>query len=76
MIKGDIAYVNKPYNYYRVHGENITSNMKKQKHLEEIKSIHKEIGDLIEIKDWHKEEFQKRYDFLKRVWGLEKENNI
>ena len=71
MIKGDIAYVNKPYNYYRVHGANITSTMKKQKHLEEIQSIHKEIGEIINLEDWHYKEHEKRYEFLKRVWGIE-----
>lgn len=71
MIKGDIAYVDKPYNFYRVHGANITSTMKKQKHLDEIMSIHKEIGELIALEDWHYAEHQKRYDFLKKVWRLD-----
>jgi glycosyltransferase involved in cell wall biosynthesis len=71
MIKGDIAYVDKPYNFYRVHGANITSTMKKQKHLDEIMSIHKEIGELITLQDWHYVEHQKRYDFLKKVWRLD-----
>ena len=70
MIKGDIAYINKQYNFYRVHGNNITSTMKKQNHLEEIKSIHKEIGELIKLEDWHYQEFEKRYEFLKKVWRI------
>lgn len=71
MIKGDVAYVDKPYNFYRVHGANITSTMKKQKHLDEIMSIHKEIGELITLEDWHYAEHQKRYSFLKKVWRLD-----
>ena len=70
MKKGDIAYCNKPLNYYRLHGNNVTSVTKKQKHFDEIQKIHGEIRKMIEITDWHEEEIQKRYDFLKRVWGL------
>ena len=74
MTLGDVAYVNKPLNNYRVHGNNITSTMKKQKHLEEIKRIHKGMEELTSITAWHKKEFQKRYDFLIKAWQLEKEN--
>ncbi len=73
MKLGDIAYINKPYNYYRVHGNNITSTMKKQKHLEEIKRIHNGMRELTSITSWHEKEFQKRYDFLTKVWNLEVE---
>ncbi len=71
MKLGDVAYVNKPYNYYRVHGNNITSTMKKQKHLEEIKRIHQDMKELTSITNWHEKEFQKRYEFLTKVWNLE-----
>lgn len=70
--KGYISYIDKPLNYYRVHGNNITSTMKKQKHLDEIKRIHKEMYSLTEITDWHEEEFRKRYEFLEEVWQLKK----
>jgi glycosyltransferase involved in cell wall biosynthesis len=68
--KGYIAYTDKPLNYYRVHGENITSKMKKNKHLEEIKKIHKEISGEFELNTWHEDERRKRYEFLIRVWEL------
>ncbi|MBP3596589.1 MAG: glycosyltransferase [Clostridia bacterium] len=70
MNKGYISYTNKVLNYYRVHGSSITSQMKKQNHLEEIKHIHKEMENLIEITDWHKDEFKKRYEFLKKAWKI------
>lgn len=70
--RGYVAYTDKVLNYYRVHGENITSTMKKQKHLEEIKKIHKEISNEFELNEWHEEERQKRYAFLTRVWQLDK----
>ena len=71
MKKGDIAFCNKPLNYYRLHGNNVTSVTKKQKHFNEIVRIHGEIRNMIEMTPWHEEEIQKRYDFLKRVWDLE-----
>lgn len=75
MTLGDVAYVNKPLNNYRVHGNNITSTMKKQKHLEEIKRIHKGMSEITSITTWHKKEFQKRYDFLMKAWNLEETKN-
>ena len=71
MKKGDIAFCNKPLNYYRLHGNNVTSVTKKQKHFDEIVRIHREIRNMIEMTPWHEDEIQKRYDFLKRVWDLE-----
>ncbi len=71
MKKGDIAFCNKPLNYYRLHGNNVTSVTKKQKHFDEIVRIHGEIRNMIEMTPWHEEEIQKRYEFLKRVWDLE-----
>lgn len=75
MKKGDIAFCNKPLNYYRLHGNNVTSVTKKQKHFDEIVRIHNEIRKMIKMTDWHEEEIQKRYDFLKRVWELEGNEN-
>ena len=40
MQHGKIAYTNKNYNYYRQHGNNISSTIKKEAHLEEIKKIY------------------------------------
>lgn len=68
--KGYISYIDKPLNYYRVHGSNITSTMKKQEHLNEIKRIHKEMYSIIDVIDWHEKEFMKRYKFLEKVWEL------
>lgn len=74
MKKGDIAFINEPLNYYRLHGNNVTSVTKKQKHFDEIVRIHNEIRQMIKMTDWHEEEIQKRYEFLKRVWNLEEDN--
>lgn len=75
MKKGDIAFCNKPLNYYRLHGNNVTSVTKKQKHFDEIVRIHKEISNMIKMTNWHEQEIQKRYEFLRRVWNLGEENN-
>ena len=73
MKKGKIAYCNKPLNYYRLHGNNVTSVTKKQKHFDEIVRIHNEVRKMIKMTSWHEEEINKRYEFLKRVWELEEE---
>ncbi len=75
MKKGNIAFCNKPLNYYRLHGNNVTSVTKKQKHFDEIVRIHEEIRNMIEMTPWHEEEIQKRYDFLTRVWDLGESEN-
>ncbi|MBR1884088.1 MAG: glycosyltransferase [Clostridia bacterium] len=75
MKKGKIAYCSKALNYYRVHGNNVTSTMKKQKHFDEIVRIHNEVRNLIKIESWHEEEFNKRYEFLKKVWNLNEESD-
>lgn len=74
MKRGYIAFCNKPLNYYRVHGNNVTSLTKKQKHFDEIVRIHDEIRNMIEFTKWHEDEINKRYEFLKVVWELDKKN--
>lgn len=76
MKRGYIAFYNKPLNYYRLHGNNVTSLTKKQKHFDEIVMIHNEIKNMIEFTKWHEEEINKRYEFLKRVWELDSEEKI
>lgn len=71
MNKGKVAFSNKPYNFYRVHGNNVTSTTKKLAHLEEIKKVHKEIHKMYPFTKKQKEEIEKRYAFLKRVWNID-----
>ena len=70
MKKGDIAFSNKPYNYYRMHGNNVTSLTKKEQHLQEIKRIHQHLDQEFHLTQEQKEKIQKRYEFLERVWDL------
>ena len=72
MREGKISFINKPYNFYRVHGNNVTSLNKKQAQLNEIKKVHKEIGTMYKFSKKQQSEIEKRYKFLIRVWKLDK----
>ena len=71
MQRGKVAFKNKPLNYYRVHGTNVTSTTKKRLHFEELKKVHSLLDGKFRFEDWQKEELQKRYALLKDVWKLE-----
>lgn len=72
MKQGKVSFVNKPLNYYRVHGNNVTSTTKKEKHIEEIQKLHKMYIKAFGLTSKHKELMKKRIEFLKRVWDLNK----
>ncbi len=72
MKQGKIAFSNKPINYYRVHGNNVTSVTKKQAHFDEIVKIHTALNKEFKLNSKQKKEIQKRYKFLKKVWNLDK----
>ncbi len=68
---GDVSFIAKQYNYYRVHGNNVTSTTKKEAHLNEIKKIHKHYEEKYGLNQKQKQEINKRYKFLNKVWELE-----
>ncbi len=70
MSNGNIAYSTKVLNYYRVHGNNISSNMNHQKHIEEINKIHKYYLETFDLDNIHKEKMRKRIEFLEKAWKL------
>lgn len=70
MNQGKIAYSNKPINYYRVHGNNVTSVTKKQAHFNEIIKIHDKISKIIKLNNKQKKNINERYKFLKKVWNI------
>lgn len=70
ISNGDIAYSNKILNYYRVHGNNVSSTMNHQKHIDEINKIHKYYLNKFELDVSHKKKMQERIDFLKKAWKL------
>ena len=75
MERGKVAFVNKPLNYYRVHGDNVTSTTKKQLHFEELQRVHKILDSKYHFNKKQKYELQKRYKFLIRVWNLNDESD-
>jgi len=70
MRKGKISFIAKPYNFYRVHGSNVSSVFDKEKHLKEILTIYDYNSKEFPLKKWHKEEQEKRIKFLKKVWDV------
>ena len=67
-----LAYSNKAINYYRVHGDNVTSVTKKQAHFDEIVKIHKKISENIKLSKEQKKNINNRYKMLKNAWNLKK----
>lgn len=67
---GDIAYTNKTLNYYRVHGNNVSSTMNYQKHIDEINKIHSYFIERFKLNNIHKKKIKERIDFLKKVWKI------
>ena len=69
--KRKVAYTNKVLNYYRVHGNNVSSTFKKEAHLEEIKKIHQKIKREFLLSEEADDEMQKRYQELEKIWNIE-----
>lgn len=76
ISNGDIAYTDKVLNYYRVHGNNVSSTMNHQKHIDEINKIHKFYIEKFNLEDVHKQKMKERIEFLKDVWHLNDELNV
>lgn len=70
MQEGKIAFYNKTLNYYRLHGNNVTSITKKQSHFDEIVRIHKYVDKKFKLNSEQKKYIKERYEFLKKVWNL------
>ena len=70
MSHGKIAYTNKVLNYYRMHGDNVSSTMNYQRHLDEIKKIHSYYIKKFNLSENHKNMMNKRIEFLEKVWKL------
>lgn len=73
MQNGKVAYFNKTLNYYRVHGNNVSSTTKKIEHINEIKKIHAYFKNNFKLTSFHENQIENRYAFLKRVWKLKKD---
>lgn len=74
MKNGKICYNNKALNYYRLHGDNVTSTTKKKSHLDEIKRVHEFINKDFRFNKKQNKEILKRYKFLVKVWDIDSKN--
>ena len=70
MEKGDVAFINKPLNFYRVHGTNVTSTTKKLVHFKELKKIHLELEEEFGFNSEQKQHIKRRYDALQKLWKI------
>ena len=73
MQLGSISYCKDTLNYYRIHGNNVSSITEKETHFNEILKIHKYFDKTYKLNDEQREEINKRYTFLRKVWNLEDE---
>lgn len=74
---GDISFINKTLNYYRVHGNNISQTFDKKAHILEIQRIYKFVKEKYGIDDEQQIQMYNRIKFLCKVWSVklnEKEN--
>lgn len=71
MRYGNIAFSNKVYNYYRVHGNNVSSTMNQEMHLKEIRRIYNYYLKEFKLGKRHQNKMLKRISFLKHVWHLD-----
>lgn len=70
MLQGDIAYTNKVLNYYRIHGNNVSSTTKAQDHLAEIIDIQKIFETKLSLNKDQKEKIAQRIKLLRKAWSL------
>ena len=70
MQNGKISYINKPLNYYRLHGNNISSTMDHQKHIDELNKIYNKYEKKYKLNKNQKNRINERIEFLKKAWNL------
>lgn len=70
MLHGDIAYIDRPLNYYRLHGNNVSSKTKASDHLNEIHKVYDMLDKRLHLTKSHKQSQRKRIKFLKKAWNL------
>lgn len=70
LSNGKVAYNHETMNYYRLHGNNVSSTYKKEKHIDEIKKIYNYINENFRIKKQNKVKQNERINFLKDVWKV------
>ena len=70
MLHGDVAYTDKTFNYYRLHGNNVSSKTKASDHLNEIFEVYAMLNEKLHLTKPHKKAQSKRIKFLKKAWNI------
>lgn len=70
ILYGDIAYVNKTMNYYRMHGSNVSASTKAKDHLSEILRIYDMLDKRLQLTKKQKQMQEKRIKHLKKAWNV------
>lgn len=70
LQRGNIAFNKKTLNYYRLHGNNISSTMNRKKHILEIKKIYSHLKNNNNMSEEQQKNMQERLTFLEQVWGI------
>lgn len=70
MNRGKVAFCKEVCNYYRIHGNNVTSVTKKQAHFDEIQKIHLYVREHFSLSDDQEKKIKERYSYLREVWNL------
>ncbi|MDL2235502.1 glycosyltransferase family 2 protein [Christensenellaceae bacterium OttesenSCG-928-L17] len=70
MVLGSVAYTDKVLNYYRMHGENVSSTIEKQLHFDELKEVHKSFASKLKLGETQKKKMLAREESLTKAWGL------
>lgn len=70
MLYGDMAYIDKPINYYRLHGSNVSSKTKAVDHLNEIYRVYDMLNKKLRLTKAHKRAQENRIKFLKKAWNI------
>lgn len=70
MHNGMVAFSKKRCNYYRVHGNNVSSVYDKKKHLDEIINVHDYFKKNYGLDSFQLERIADRYSYLKDIWGI------
>ena len=70
MLLGKIAFCKRGLNYYRVHGNNVSSTIKLKFHLEEIKKVYDFLEKKIVNSPSNRLMMKKRIHMLSKLWKL------
>lgn len=70
MAGGKIAYIDSVLNYYRMHGNNVSSTMNRKKHIDEINKIYAYYIEKFNLNKQHKKRMDERIKFLKNCWKV------